>query len=92
MYVLCTHSPHKLFPSISLQFFKKLTPLTIVAKQQRRQQHQQQQHRRLRSRRQLQSKGARVDRQTAATHRCRRRLQRLHHQVQVGRAVVIILI
>lgn len=39
-YVLCTHSPHKPFPSISLQFFKKLTPLTIVAKQQQQQQKQ----------------------------------------------------
>lgn len=49
-YVLCTHSPHKPFPSISLQFFKKLTPLTIVAKQQEQQQ-QQQRHRWLRRRR-----------------------------------------
>lgn len=48
-YVLCTHSPHKPFPSISLQFFKKLTPLTIVAKQQ--EQQQQQRHRWLRRRR-----------------------------------------
>lgn len=76
----------KPFPSISL-FFNKPTPLTISEKQQQQQQRQQEQQ----EQQQQQLKGARVDKQTAATLRCRSRRQRLH-QVQVERAVVIILI